>query len=339
MAAPRPREAHHFGPDVRHVGGMASVLRVLAEGSVGAQRVVLHPTWVPDDRRRTLGQLLRALGAVCRLPADAVVHVHLAEGGSFVREGAVLAAAHARSLRTAATLHGADFVAFAAAHPRLVAGVLGRADVVTALSTEARDLAATLAPRARAVLLPNPVVERTDLRRADEAPEHVLFAGEVSLRKGADVLAAAWPLVTAARPGATCTLVGPPTDLVVDDAPGLRVLPAVGPAELRALLDEARVVALPSRAEAMPMTLLEAMGAGRPFVATPVGGVPALADDGGTLVPVGDAPALAEALLAFLRDPLAARTVGESGRRACAASRGLAVVDAELARLYAPDAA
>jgi glycosyltransferase involved in cell wall biosynthesis len=82
------------------------------------------------------------------------------------------------------------------------------------------------------------------------------------------------------------------------------------------------------------MILLEAMGAGRPFVATPVGDVPALAGDGGTLVPLNDAAALADALVSYLADPRLAQEVGERGRERCARERGIERVSARISALY-----
>lgn len=73
---------------------------------------------------------------------------------------------------------------------------------------------------------------------------------------------------------------------------------------------------LPSLSEGTPVALLEAMASGLPVVATPVGGVPDLVLDGvtGTLVPVRDAEALAQAMLAYVRDPQGAREQGARGR-------------------------
>ena len=86
--------------------------------------------------------------------------------------------------------------------------------------------------------------------------------------------------------------------------------------DARALLAGLDVFVLPSRIEGMPIVVLEAMAAGKPVVATAVGGTPELVVDGetGILVPPRDPEALAEALGALLDDPERSRRLGEAGR-------------------------
>jgi len=329
---PRLR-AHHFGPAADEVGGMATVLSTLAEHRIGADEVTLHATWSMHSRARTAALAAGALGTILRLPRDAIVHVHLSERGSFVREGALVLAARRRGLRTAVTLHGADFVAFTDERRGLVSRVLRGAHLITALSSDYVALVESLAPASTTAVVPNPVLVDPPEAAGAQTPPAALFTGEIGVRKGVDVLLRAWPQVRDGLPEATLTLVGPGTDLVVDPQPGLTVLAPVEQRRVRELVRAARLVVLPSRAEALPMTLLESMACARPFISTPVGGIASLAD-GGRLVPVGDDAALAGALLELLRDRDAADDLGRRGRDACAATRGVDVVDRRLRELY-----
>lgn len=77
------------------------------------------------------------------------------------------------------------------------------------------------------------------------------------------------------------------------------------------------VFVLPSLMEGHPLAILEAMAAGKPVVATRVGGNPEAVEDGvtGLLVPPRDPGALGRAIAALARDPERAQRMGREGRR------------------------
>ncbi|GLC28481.1 glycosyl transferase [Roseisolibacter agri] len=96
------------------------------------------------------------------------------------------------------------------------------------------------------------------------------------------------------------------------------------------------VSVLCSKHEGFPNTVVEAMAAARPVVATAVGGVPdaLVASETGLLVPPGDARALADAIAALLADPARAEQMGAAGvARAREVFHATAVVP-QLTRLY-----
>lgn len=86
--------------------------------------------------------------------------------------------------------------------------------------------------------------------------------------------------------------------------------------DVRDQLAEADGFVLSSRSEGLPMSILEAMAAGLPVVATRVGGVPELVADGetGLLVDAGDEVALAAALQRLVDDADLRRRLGRNGR-------------------------
>jgi glycosyltransferase involved in cell wall biosynthesis len=83
------------------------------------------------------------------------------------------------------------------------------------------------------------------------------------------------------------------------------------------VLAEVSVSVLPSLSEGLSNSILEAMSAGVPVVATRVGGNPEIVQDGvtGVLVPVKDAAALARAIRTLLENPDLARRLGRAGRQ------------------------
>ncbi|MEY4563809.1 MAG: hypothetical protein RLZZ618_3086 [Pseudomonadota bacterium] len=96
------------------------------------------------------------------------------------------------------------------------------------------------------------------------------------------------------------------------------------------------VYAQPSFQEGMPNSVLEAMASGLPVAATRISGNVDLVFDGdnGLLVPPGDAPAMAEALVALLSDPERARRMGQRSRERVAERYGLDAVIGELIAIY-----
>jgi len=87
-------------------------------------------------------------------------------------------------------------------------------------------------------------------------------------------------------------------------------------AQPEAALRDLDIFVLPSLSEACPNALLETMAMGLPVVATRVGGIPALVEDGrtGLLVPPGDPSALARAIAGLIEDPVRAAAMAARAR-------------------------
>src|SRR5439155_26579608 len=81
-------------------------------------------------------------------------------------------------------------------------------------------------------------------------------------------------------------------------------------------LADADIFVLPSRSEALPNAVIEAMAAGLPIVASAVGGILELIDDGrtGLLAATGDARALADQIGRLMNDPALAARLGAAAR-------------------------
>lgn len=157
-------------------------------------------------------------------------------------------------------------------------------------------------------------------------PDYFLFVGRLAPNKGLPQLAEALarldlrtrrPLVLMGRDwGALASTQRAAHDHGI--AESLRFLGHVESASTyRAVIRGARALVLPSEWEAFGLVLLDAMAAGTPVIATAVGGVPEVLDQGraGRLVPYGDPGALADALRATVDDPASTRRLADVGSR------------------------
>ncbi|HEY0813609.1 MAG TPA: glycosyltransferase family 4 protein [Pseudonocardia sp.] len=240
---------------------------------------------------------------------------HLSSGGSFVREGALVAIARLGGLPVAVHLHGSDFPIFAARWPKLVGAVLRLAAKVYVLTGETEDVVRATLPASagdRVVKVVNGVATPDRMTAKERL---VVFAGEVGTRKGADILLSAWLLVHQENPAWNLIVAGPVERELRTYAahPSIKMLGAIPRDEVQEWLSRASIAVLPSRHEALPMFLLESMAHGCAVVATAVGEVKELLEGCGVIVSVEDREGLGSALNSLIQAP---DTVGRMGAAA-----------------------
>jgi glycosyltransferase involved in cell wall biosynthesis len=209
-----------------------------------------------------------------------------------------------------------------------------RADILAAPSTAtARHLAHLVGrPSLHVHVLPNGVdlqrfgapeltTRREALRRSqgwESADRVVLLPAVLRGGKGHDVILAALPRLRSSVPRLRLAFAGDgdlgPALRSAARPHGARVVFLGHRRDVPELLAACDLVVLPSFAEAQPTALMEAAAAGRPVVATRVGGIPEVVEDRvtGLLVPPGDPRALAEAIEALLGDPARAAAIGRA---------------------------
>lgn len=207
---------------------------------------------------------------------------------------------------------------------RLAEVAVRRADAVRAVSPFTGDLARRLGVEPAATFHTYTEIGAFVANAVAPLPERprLAFVGVLERYKNIDGLAEAWRLAAPRLPGVSLELVGSGrrTDVVrnlVADLPDQTIWhPRLEPAEVAALLDRSWALVLPSFSEGLPRVAIEALARGRPIVGSDAGGIPNAVSDGenGLLVPPGDAPALAEALVRLCTD-------GELARRLAAAAR------------------
>jgi glycosyltransferase involved in cell wall biosynthesis len=298
----------------------------------GALAASLPGAGVPVHTVRRSGRGFDA-SAVLRLArmlrADGVKVVHCHNHGALVY--GALAARLVSGARVVYTIHGAitsarrstarflklglvHEVVFVSAHARAVgraAGLEGNDRVHTILNGV--DLSGFDGGDASAVRRAHGIAENARvcgiIARLTEAKDHAnLFAAIASARETV--------------PGLHCLVVGDGElrEELEEDVAARGLSAAVHFAgardNIRDYLAAMDVFVLSSVTEGLAMTLLEAMAAARPIVATRVGGNAEVVEDGvtGRLVPPSDPRALADAIALVLGNPAAARQMGEAGR-------------------------
>jgi glycosyltransferase involved in cell wall biosynthesis len=182
-------------------------------------------------------------------------------------------------------------------------------------------------PQARIFMIPeamSPVFFTDPWRVADQ--DVILFVGSPEPRKGLPFLLEAVAVVACKRPAIVLRIVGnqggPAFDQCCQRARQLGIIDRLEflgfqPAETIARLHRtAQVFVLPSQNENSPNALAEAMVSGMPVIATNVGGIPSMIEDGqtGLLVPWAQPAVLAEKILWLLDHPEERRQLGAQAR-------------------------
>jgi glycosyltransferase involved in cell wall biosynthesis len=262
------------------------------------------------------------LAALMRRERPDIVHANSSKAGILGRLAAVLAGVPVRVF----TAHGWAFNA--ASGPastlyrwadRLMAPLTSVTICVSEREREA-GIAARTCRAGRTVVIPTAVDAGAapPVRREGRAPV-VVFVGRLAAPKDPVTLVRALAAVRGSAFTARIVGDGPERPAVEAEIRAASLLEHVELAgerrDVRRLLEDADVFVLSSRSEGAPLSILEAMAAGLPVVATAVGGIPEIVDDGttGLLVPPGDAAALAAALERLLADAGLRARMGAAG--------------------------
>jgi glycosyltransferase involved in cell wall biosynthesis len=169
-------------------------------------------------------------------------------------------------------------------------------------------------------------VEPERLRKVDHQGKgnRLVFVGRVVEQKGLAILFEAMDQLAAEHPDLTLTVVGdgPHRTRLQERAAAMGVGDRVdfigsrSQSEVVEILSDADIFVLPSYAEGVPVVIMEALGSGVPVVATFVGGMAELVEDGvtGFLVRPGDPSQLADRIARLVDDPDLRDRLGSAGR-------------------------
>lgn len=325
------------GPLPPAIGGMATVIDDIAHSSLAREvELVLFNTGKRTPEGRSLMQAVRARFVLWRAwwqtlgsAHHTLAHIHTCSGLTYFLDGSYVLLARLRGVPVVLHVHGARFDNFLDGLSPLALGIARfiarRTARVVVLSGEWEKKLTARLPGAHLAVIENGVTEPPLIDVNKITSEIiVLFLGNLCQRKGV------WDLVACAkalRPGVRLVLVGGEEDPGITGdlskylaCEGLEnrvelVGPAVGEAKFR-WLRSADIFVLPSYAEGVPISMLEAAAAGLPLIVTPVGGIPSVLTDceHALFVQPGDHDALISAINRLIEAPALRARLGAAAR-------------------------
>lgn len=276
-----------------------------------------------------------------------LVHIHSAFGASFTRSIPFIELAAKRGVPIVNHLHSDDWEMFynsASAEKRnLISRVYAKCDKLIVLSEEWRTILSSVVSRDKIVVLENisPVFDPSFL--PDYNCKVVVFMSRIEKIKGCDILPRICEMVVTRVPDASFLICGEGSmeDSLRNELAerslesNVKLMGWIDSERKLNLLKSGALFLLPSYGEGMPMCILEAMGMGLPVVATDVGGVPRLVENGisGYLCEPGNAEAIAYAIVNLLEHPEMLLRMGVEAK-ARAASRSVEAYGERLKAIY-----
>ncbi|MEW6643452.1 MAG: glycosyltransferase family 4 protein [Pseudomonadota bacterium] len=223
-----------------------------------------------------------------------VVHINFATGGSLPRKFAILKLAKAFGARVIVHFHGQfieDKVAARTPAGRLFKAIATQADLVIALGQVHADGFRRIGVAAENIaIVPNGIPDFASddvLSEKDRGPLRILFSGLLTENKGMQVLIPALTRLKATFTNWHCVAAGngevAAFSAMADQAGLHDQMTFTGWIEaddMHRHMRNADVVVLPSRTEALPLSLIEGACAGAALVATDVGNVRSIVEDG-----------------------------------------------------------
>ncbi|MGV3489718.1 MAG: glycosyltransferase family 4 protein [Devosia sp.] len=286
----------------------------------GGGHVALSPLYLA-------GFLARMLGGRIAGRVD-LVHINLASNGSTYRKLQIARLARLLGIPYVLHLHGGDYPTFwkldDSALSRKIMAMFRGAERVVVLGRTWRRFVVSRVPEIadRVVVLPNATAQpkRKHVGGGDTA--HILFLGRLNEMKGVPQLGEAlsrmrdltgWRATIAGDGGVEAARAKAVELGIADrvDIPGWVDGDRVGE-----LIASADILVLPSFIENLPLSIIEGMASGLAVVATPVGAVGDIIEDGrsGLLVEPGDVDGLTAALARLVADPELRQRLGSAAQ-------------------------
>jgi glycosyltransferase involved in cell wall biosynthesis len=350
-----------LGPHRAAISGVSTHVNLLMDSALREDYELVHFQVGSEGRAEgAVGRLLRlalsplALFATIVFRQAALVHINTSlNTRAYWRDLAYLLVAKLLRARVVYQVHGGelpeDFFKGRHALTAFLRWTLTLPDLVAVLASSELDAYGRFVPEQDVIALPNgidcrPFAHIPTVLTQSSDPLRLIYIGRIAREKGLyeslQALRLALELGVDAR--LTVAGAGPEEARLRRYAAALGIAQRatfVGPvfgSDKVNLLAGADVMLLPSYAEGLPYALLEAMAAGVPVLATPVGAIPDVVTPGthGYLVPIRDGKSLAEALALMSGDRERLSWMSRACRRRVRAAYSIERLAGELAVRY-----
>ena len=341
-----------IGPSItRTKGGMATVINDMLGSSndkVQFKHLVSH---VEGSSFEKIGRNLKAVASFLKEKDVQVVHIHVASGASFYRKSIFVQLSRWRGLPVILHVHGADFDSFynnsSTTAKKYIRNIFSSCSLVLVLSNIWKEFFVKNITDKNVAVLHNGVYTQvfSSCVTIPDNLNHFLFLGRLGQRKGIyDLLQAIDDLVNKEKYNNLLFLLAGDGEIeqvkTIVANKGLQenvqLLGWVGEKEKLQYLKQTDTMILPSYNEGLPMSILEAMAAGKIIISGRVGGIPDLVTEGenGFLITPGDVESLKQHIRYVISHPHEMVQMAQNNKAKIAADYNLEKLNSWLFKIY-----
>ena len=318
------------GPHNSVKGGISTVVdSYLSWGKWENIRISYVPTYIEKNILIKIAfyfiHLLEIIGK-CMCSKIDIIHVHMAERGSFYRKAIILYFCRRRGIKTVIHHHGAEFIEFynncSQARKKWIDKVLTAADINIVLSYYQKNRMELYFPKATFRVIYNSVSEDSENLYCSEST-NVLFVGRLGKRKGVYDLLQAIKELDPVLPATIKLCLCGDGDIAGVKAwikreaieSRIKFIGWCNKAELQCAYHNTMLFILPSYHEGLPMAPLEAMSCGIPCIGSNVDAIPEVINNGdnGLLITPGNVSEIKTALFMLIKNESFRKKMGERG--------------------------
>ena len=336
-----------IGPDRSVHGGISAVVNNYYEAGLNQKVDLCYiGTMVEGSKLRKLWQAIKAFVQFCvKLPEYGIVHIHVASDSSFYRKSVFIKTAHVFGKRIVVHQHGGNFEEFyyrqlTEKGRKNVQKVLSMAEVLLVLSLEWKQFFSQITEESRITVFPNSI-QLPQLAEKHYGQHKLLFLGRLCETKGIRELLNSVAELRSEYPDMKLYLGGIWEEKELETLAGaypenVRYLGWINGEEKKKYLEECDIFVLPTYFEGQPVSVLEAMAFSCAVVASQVGGIPQMIEDGqtGILIKPKDEVSLQDGLLKVLKDARLCAELGANARKKVASEFSIEMSIEKLLQIY-----